>query len=127
MFAATLPRTARLKLIDVWFLFGFLTCFFVFLLHVVIEITGSTYASKGPKSFWKRERPTKVKRVGVAEMTELPEGEWKVDTDMIRDGDNKKYSVSNMIRLAARVFVPTFTFIFMVSYWISAIVRSNNI
>ncbi len=73
LLAATLPKTARLKLIDVWFLFGFLTCFVVFLLHVLLEVINPDSASRWAKNSRQqqhqaqapRKRPVPVVQDGV--------------------------------------------------------------
>ncbi len=77
-----LPKTAELKMIDVWFLCTFLLCFWVFALHVAFEVmdennnNGNNSNSKSsrssssrkkcsacpPRSVWGKRRPMPVQR-----------------------------------------------------------------
>ncbi len=113
---------ARLKLIDVWFLFGFMTCFAIFLLHIFFEVINPELGRKkhplpsngGEKNGGKTQR----------------KGGWVMEKGLKANLQEKFLCGKrrhNRLKRLAQVMVPLFTLLFVISYWLSATMQSSNL
>ena len=90
----TLPKTAYLKLIDMWLLFSLILPFIIFITHIVWELEKTKIkkdiASKRPNTAWEMQKP-----------------------------DNEP-AIKNM-KLAIQIIIPSATILFIVGYWAHAL------
>ena len=90
----TLPKTAYLKLIDMWLLFSLILPFIIFIFHMVWELEKT-----------KRNKETGLKR---------PKNAWEIQKG------NKESGMKHM-KLAVQIIIPSATIFFIVGYWAYAL------
>ncbi len=102
--AVSLPRTAYLKMIDIWLLFGLMIPFFVFLLEVFFEL------------FKENEKKvlSEVKNIDLKNsITSI--------SNIVRE--EKNYISVDKMKKTCQIFVPFVTFSFILLYWCIVIIH----
>ena len=90
----TLPKTAYLKLIDMWLLFSLILPFIIFIAHMVWELEKT-----------KMNKETALKR---------PKNAWEMQKG------NKEPGMKHM-KLAVQIIIPSATISFIMGYWAHAL------
>jgi hypothetical protein len=120
--SASMPKTANLKFIDIWLLYGLIVPFVTFVIETILRLL-STYDDEGAKAYDENERSSgklihvKLKNktfpITVNQQTDLGPEKMKPNRTL-------RMKIKLVLQYASKILIPLTTLLFIVSYTIRA-------